>query len=154
MLMRLLTLRLRAVLPLIDGQRKVDRRELALQPPHDGDRRIRRVGYAEHDLEIRIVLIAERAQALVELVLCAAQGLQYRDGRRTARQRPRPRPPAKPHREHGEHRGQRVDHGGGGERRARPKQPSRVRHHGPAARRVCARIEAGVGDLRAAMIAA
>ncbi len=69
-----------AVLAPVDDELQVELRKLALQPVHHLRGGIGRVGHAEHDLEPRIVLVAERAQALVKLVLIAAQRLQDRHG--------------------------------------------------------------------------
>ena len=99
MLMRLLTLRAAAVLAAVDDELQVDSRELALQPCHHVDGGVVAVRDAEYDLEARIVLIAERAQAFVQLVLRAAQRLQDRHRRRRAGARGRMSREARAHRE-------------------------------------------------------
>ena len=61
-----------AVLRGIDGNIQVQLRKLAAQPVHHLEGRIVRVAHAENDLPAGIMLLAERAQVLVQRGLRAA----------------------------------------------------------------------------------
>jgi len=83
------------------------------------DGRILRIGYTEDNLKLRIILLAKRAQALIECGFCAAKWLEYRD-RRCIRRCAARRVNAAAH---GQPRRDAVGHGKGGERGATPNEP-------------------------------
>ena len=79
-------------------------------------RRIVRVAYSEHDLKAGIILVAERAQTAIKLVLGAAQRLQNGDRGRGSRPglcRCAPQPHCKPRRDGVSH-GERGESGAAG----------------------------------------
>jgi len=72
-------LEIRAFAAAVGDERQVEIRKFVDQAAHDGNRRVVRVEHAEHDLESRIVLLAEGAQVFVELGLGTAQRLEHGD---------------------------------------------------------------------------